>query len=112
MILSPGEGPRLVFFSAETTRRTMNRSLREFCTQKLNHDEKEGRFDPAGNAAAAELASPELVVVVGRHFSMKGMPSWMCGTAEIGRMRDLSYVDVDLREILSQYDRSTQRHGV
>jgi len=107
-----GDGPELVFFSAKTTRERMNRSLRRFCTQKKSGlDGKEMGFHLAGDAAAEELASPELVVVIGRHFSLKGMPAWVCGTAEIGQMQDLRNVDVGLREALSQYDRSTQRLG-
>jgi len=57
------------------------------------------------------VSRAEVVLVVGRELSIRGYPSWLIGSAEIGHMEDLDDVDSDLFNALEVYSNSVQRCG-
>lgn len=98
----PEDRVQIELLSAKLVQRVCNESLQRFCNSSA-----ERKFDFKVGAKSI----PDLVIVVGNHFSLKGFPPWLIGAAEIGHMRNLRNVNQALRRRLEQYDRSVQRCG-
>jgi len=104
-------GVQLEFLSAQLGEEVMSDALKRYCKEQWPKERK-ANFNLKGQHLnkGCKLV-PDLIISIGKHFSLKGFPAWLIRTAELGHIKTIYDVNSDLSRALEVYDKSIQRHG-